>query len=121
TDKSGSTSGNLIVQDVAGGATAANLGIAGSVGGNVLTGTNLVSLSGSTQLSTLNDGNGVGTAPGVPDFTITLADNSSFAVQLSSATTMQDVLNSINHNSQTGGKLTATVSGTHLVLTDHTA
>jgi flagellar hook-associated protein 2 len=119
TDKSGSTSGNLIVQDIANGSTAASLGIAGSVAANSLTGTNLVSLSGNTQLNTLNDNNGVGTAAGVPDFTITLKNGSSFAVQLGSATTLQDVLNDINNNSQNGGKLTASISGTHLVLTDN--
>jgi flagellar hook-associated protein 2 len=120
-DKSGSTSGNLVVQDVAGGATAANLGIAGSAAGNTITGSNLVSLSGSTLLSTLNDNNGVSTVQGVPDFTVALADNSSFAVQLGSASTMQDVLNAINNNSQNGGKLTASLSGANLVLTDHTS
>lgn len=121
TDKSGSTSGNLIVQDIANGSTAAGLGIAGSVASNTLTGTNLVSLSGSTQLSTLNDGNGVGTAQGVPDFNITLKDGTVFAVQLGSATTLQNVLDDINNNSQNGGKLTASISGTHLVLTDNTS
>jgi flagellar hook-associated protein 2 len=120
TDKSGSTSGNLIVQDIANGTTAANLGIAGSVAGNTVTGTNLVSLSGSTQLSSLNDGNGVATAGSVPDFTITAKNGSSFAVQLSSATTLQDAINAINTNSQNGGKVTASISGTHLVLTDNT-
>lgn len=120
TDKSGSTSSNLIVQDIANGTTAANLGIAGSVGSNTLTGTNLVYLSGATQLSVLNDNNGVGKANGVPDFTITLKNGGSFAVQLGSATTLQDVLNAINNNSQNGGKLTASISGTHLVLTDNT-
>jgi flagellar hook-associated protein 2 len=120
TDKSGSSSGNLTVQDIANGTTAANLGIAGSVAGNTITGTSLVSLSGSTQLSSLNDGNGVDSATSVPDFTITLKDDSSFAVQLGSAATLQDVLNAINNNSQNGGKLTASISGTHLVLTDNT-
>jgi len=120
TDKSGSTADNLIVQDVAGGTTAASLGIVGSVAANTLTGTDLVSLSGSTQLSSLNDNNGVASAPGVADFTVTLKDGSSFAVQLGSAKTLQDVLTAINGNSQNGGKLTASISGTHLVLTDNT-
>src|SRR5581483_4536732 len=119
-DKSGSTSGNLIVQDVANGTTAANLGIAGSVASSTLTGTNLVSLSGSTQLGSLNDGNGVGTADSIPDFVITLKNGSSFAVTVGSATTLQNVVDSINNNSQNGGNLTASISGTHLVLTDNT-
>lgn len=121
TDKSGSTSGNLIVQNVANGSTATDLGIAGSVAGNTITGSNLVSLSGSTKLATLNDGNGVSTAgSGVPDFTVTLKNGSSFAVTLGSPATLQDVLNDINNNAQNGGKLTASLSGTHLVLTDNT-
>lgn len=121
TDKSGSTSGNLIVEDIAGGTTAANLGIAGSVAANTLTGTNLVSLSGNQQLAFLNDGNGVRKAPGVPDFQIALKDGSSFAVDLGSATTVQNALDAINNNSQNGGKLTASISGNHLVLTDNTS
>lgn len=120
-DTSGSSTGKLIVQDVAGGTTAANLGIAQSVNSNTLTGSNLVYLSGTSQLSYLNDNNGVSTAPGLADFNVQLQDNSSFAVQLGSAATMQDVLNAINNNVQNGGKLTASISGTHLVLTDHTS
>jgi flagellar hook-associated protein 2 len=119
-DKSGSTSGNLIVQDVANGTTAANLGVAGSVAGNTITGSDLVSLSGQTQLSALNDGNGVVTAGSVPDFVVNLKNGSSFAVQLGSAATLQDVLNDINNSSQNNGQLTASISGTHLVLTDNT-
>ncbi|HWB07715.1 MAG TPA: flagellar filament capping protein FliD [Pirellulales bacterium] len=120
TDKSGSSSSNLLVQDVANGTTAANLGIAGSVAANTLTGTSLVSLSASTQLSSLNDGNGVATAGSIPDFTITAKNGSSFSIQLGSATTLQDVLNAINNDSQNAGKVTASISGTHLVLTDNT-
>jgi flagellar hook-associated protein 2 len=120
TDKSGSTSSNLIVEDVGGGTTAANLGLAGSVASSTLTGTNLVSLSGTEQLSFLNDGNGVRRAPGVPDFQVTLKDGSSFAVDLGSSTTVQNALDAINNNSQNGGKLTASISGNHLVLTDTT-
>lgn len=111
----------LTVSNVGNGTTATNLGIAGSVTGNAtLTGGNLVYLSNTTPLAMLNDGNGVGTAPGVPDFTVNLQDGSSFSVQLGSAATMQDVLNAINNNSQNSGKLTASTAGNHLVLTDHT-
>ncbi|HVX15080.1 MAG TPA: flagellar filament capping protein FliD [Pirellulales bacterium] len=120
TDKSGSTSGNLIVENVANGTTANDLGIAGSVAGNTITGTNLVTLSGSTLLSSLNDGNGVSTVGSVPDFNVNLKNGGSFSVQLSSANTLQDVVNAINNNSQNSGRLTASISGTHLVLTDNT-
>ena len=117
-DKTGSVASNLIVQDTAGGTTAANLGIAGSVAANTLTGTSVVSLTGSTQLAFLNDNNGVRKAAGVPDFQITLKNGSSFAISLGSASTLQNVLDDINNNSGNGGKLAATISGTHLALTD---
>lgn len=120
TDKTGATTSNLIVQDVGGGTTAANLGISGSVAAGTLTGTNLVTLTGSTQLATLNDNNGVRTASGVPDFQIQLKNGTTLAIQLGSATTVQNALDAINNNSLNGGKLTASVSGNHLVLTDNT-
>lgn len=118
TDKTGSVASNLIVQDTAGGTTAANLGIAGSVAANTLTGTSVVSLNGGTQLAFLNDNNGVRRASGVPDFQLTLKNGTSFAISLGSASTLQNVLDDINKNGSNGGKLTATISGTHLVLTD---
>lgn len=117
-DKSGSTNSNLIVQDIAGGTTAANLGIAGSVAANTLTGTSVVSLNGGTQLALLNDNNGVRRAKGVPDFQITLKDGTNFDISLGSASTLQNVVDDINNDSSNGGKLTASISGTHLVLTD---
>lgn len=119
-DKSGSTNGNLIVQDVGTGTTAANLGIAGSVAASTLTGTNLVTLTGSTQLSSLNDNNGVRTAAGVPDFQIHLKNGTTLAIQVSSAATVQNVLDDINNDSLNAGKVTASISGNHLVLTDNT-
>lgn len=120
TDKTGQTTANLSVQDIGNGTTAANLGLAGSVAANTLTGTSIVSLSGSTQLSTLNDGNGVRKAPSVPDLQINLKNGSTLAVDLGSSTTLQNVLDAINNATGNGGKLTATISGTHLVLTDTT-
>lgn len=121
TDKTGQTTSNLIVQEVGTGTTAANLGIASSVAANSITGTSLVSLNGSTQLASLNDNNGVRKATAVPDFQVTLKDGTNFSISLGSASTLQNVLDDINNNGSNGGKVTASISGTHLVLTDHTA
>lgn len=120
TDKTGQTTSNLSVQDVGNGTTAADLGLAGSAAANTLTGTSVVSLSGATQLSTLNDGNGVRKAPSVPDFQVTLKNGTTLAVDLGSSTTLQNALDAINNATGNGGKLVASISGTHLVLTDTT-
>jgi flagellar hook-associated protein 3 FlgL len=93
-----------------GGTTAADLG--------------LRSLSPSTPLSELNNGKGVGTASGGGnDFTITAASGGSFAVDLTGATTIQDVLNQINADATTAGvAVTASFNTTTngVVLTDNT-
>lgn len=118
---SSSGSGNLHVQDLAGGTTAQDLGIAQSVSSNTLTGTSINYLSNSTALSALNDGRGVGTAlNGAPDFQITTASNNSISVNLSSAQTVGDVLKAIN--SAGNGKVTASLStnGNGITLTDNT-
>ena len=60
TDTSGG-SGTLSVQDLNGGSSAQDLGIAGSVNGNTLIGSNVNYLSTTTALSSLNDGNGIQT------------------------------------------------------------
>ena len=119
TDKTGQTGGNLTVSDVGNGTTAADLGLAGSVASSTLTGTGIVSLSGDTQLSSLNDGNGVRKASGVPDFQITLKNGTTLAVDLGSSTTLQNVIDAINNASGNNGNLAASISGTHLVLTDN--
>lgn len=120
TDKTGLTASNLIVQDLGAGTAAADLGIAGSIASNTLAGASVVSLSGGTSLSFLNDNNGVRKAPGVDDFQINLKDGTSFNVNLANATTLQHALDAVNNNVSNGGKLTASISGTHLVLTDNT-
>jgi len=120
TDKTGQTTSNLSVQDVGNGTTAADLGLAGSTASNTLAGTNIVSLSGDTQLSTLNDGNGVRKAASVPDFQVTLKNGTTLAVDLGSSTTLQNAIDAINNATGNSGKVVASISGTHLVLTDTT-
>jgi flagellar hook-associated protein 3 FlgL len=90
-----------------GGATAADLG--------------LQTLSLSTPLSSLNNGQGVQTAGGAtPDFQITAQDGSTYQVSVSSATTIADVINDIN--AATGPAVTASLAtvGSGIVLTDNT-
>jgi len=88
-----------------GGTTAAELGVQ--------------TMAPTTLLSSLNNGSGVQTAGGsTPDFQITARDGTTFQVSISSAATIQDVINDIN--TATGGKVTASLAttGSGLVLTD---
>ncbi len=88
-----------------GGSTAADLGIR--------------SLSPSTPLNDLNDGQGVRLAASGPDFQITRTDGSSFSVSLAGAKTIQDVISAINTASG-GVGVTAgfAASGNGITLTD---
>ncbi len=83
TDETGQTTGNLIVSDVGLGQTASDLGIAGSVAGDVLTGGDVVFLTEDTSLSVLNDGNGVRRDVSMADLHVELRDGSAFDVNLS--------------------------------------
>lgn len=69
----------------------------GESGGTTATQLGLRTMSRDTRLSDLNFGRGVSTQPGT-DFTITRRDGTSFAVDLSSARTMGDVLDRINNH-----------------------
>lgn len=118
TDTSGG-SGTLKVADTAGGYAAQDLGIAGSATGTTLTGSDINTIGRNTPLSTLNDGNGVGTTPGT-DFTINTADGSAVGVSLLGKRTVGEVLDAIN--SASGGKVTASLrsDGRGIQLTDKT-
>jgi flagellar hook-associated protein 2 len=122
TDSSGGA-GNLVVQEVAGGTTAAGLGLAGiNVASNSATGADVFKLYAGTKLSTLNDGNGVQvSASGIVDLDIDLHDGSSLAIDLKDAATLGDVVTQIN--AADPAKLSAAISadGTRLQLTDLTA
>jgi flagellar hook-associated protein 2 len=74
-DETGLTQGRLTVVDRAGGFTASDLGVVGSIEGSRLDGSDLLRLSDQTPLSFLNDGNGVGrgTAGFSDDFLIRTA------------------------------------------------
>ncbi|MGA2441581.1 MAG: flagellar filament capping protein FliD [Tepidisphaeraceae bacterium] len=118
TDQTGGT-GTLAIQDLNGGTTAKNLGIAGAASGNTLTGSVINYISTATSLSQLNDGNGIATTTaGQSDFAVTVSDGSTINVSLNGATTVGDLLNDIN--TPGGSKLKASINstGNGLTLTD---
>ena len=118
TDQSGGT-GTLSIQDLNGGTTAKNLGIAGAAPGNTLTGSDVNYISTATSLSQLNDGNGISTTTaGQTDFAVTVSDGSTINVSLNGATTVGDLLNDIN--TPGGSKLKASINstGNGITLTD---
>ena len=120
TDTSGG-SGTLSVQDLNGGSSAQDLGIAGSVNGNTLIGSNVNYLSTTTALSSLNDGNGIQTrTSGSADFNISLADGTTVGVDLSGAQTVGDVINDINKASPSKIKASIATGATGITLTDLT-
>ena len=124
-DNTGGT-GTLSVQEVAAGTTAADLGLAGiSTTSSQATGADVLRLHTGTNLSFLNDGNGVQITDdlvNVNDLTITLLDGTNDGVDLSGAKTLNDVINAINNDTELTGKITAAISsdGNRLVLTDLT-
>jgi flagellar hook-associated protein 2 len=124
-DNTGST-GTLSVQEVAGGATAAGLGLVGiSTTAAEATGSAVFGLHTGTKLSKLNDGNGVRITDDltdVDDLAITLANGNSYGVDLSGATTLGGVIDAINDSADLTGKISAAISadGNRLELTDQT-
>ncbi len=93
----------------------------GENGGQTAADLGLQTLSLSTPLSQLNNGQGVQTAGGTtPDFQITAMDGSTFQISVSSATTVGDVINDIN--AATGAKVVASLAttGSGIILTDTT-
>ncbi|NOZ38710.1 MAG: flagellar filament capping protein FliD [Planctomycetes bacterium] len=119
--------GTLSVQEVSGGTTAANLGLAGISTTNAsATGADVFGLYSGTKLTALNDGNGVRftddtTLP--DDLLFTLNDGTTdIGVDLTGATTLGDVVDAINNDDDLTGKVTAAISadGNRLELTDIT-
>ncbi len=102
TDLSGSTTGNLRVDEVSGGETAADLGLRGidvaassATGGDIsgdITDTQASGLQG-VALSKLGGGSGLGTLTSI---NITTTDGSTGNIDLSAATTTQDIIRLIN-------------------------
>ncbi len=118
----GTGGAGLLKVEELGGSVAAELGILGSTAGAVLTGSDVINVSGATSLSFLNDGNGVRRASG-NDFRITLRDGTILDIDLTSTTDrVSQVTDAINNHASNGGKVTAQVSadGNRLELVDHT-
>ena len=92
----------------------------GENGGTTATDLGIRSLSPTTLLSELNNGKGVSTVAG-PELQITRQDGTTFQVDITGATTMQDVINAIN-TADAGGGVTASfaATGNGIVLTDTT-
>lgn len=119
TDTSGGT-GLLRVDDLGGGRAAADLGILGTSTTSTLEGTAINTLGRATLLSSINDGLGVRTRPGLADLRITAGNGESVEVNLDGVRTLGDVLDKLNEAS--GGRYTASVApdGRSLRLTDLT-
>lgn len=125
--------GSLRVQDVFGSNTATSLGIAGISATGTITGAVINSLAGSTALSSLNDGTGVGIrSNATSDLRITDRTGAVHNIRLgkvvnnqgettrAAASTLQDVIDRIN--ADTNGAVTASIGpdGVSLQLTDTT-
>lgn len=120
-DNSGATATNLSVANVGSTNTATSLGIAGSVAGSTLTGQNINTVGVTTRLHNLNDGNGVRYNDVLNDFNVALRDGTSFDVNLTTATTLGEVIGTIN--TAAGANATASIndSGTGIKIVDNTA
>lgn len=111
TDTSGGT-GTLQIEDVGLGTTATDLGIAGVDGDadGVITGSSINYISGNTVLAALRDGLGINNGVGG---TISIDDGAGnvFDVDLSTSTTMQAVMDTINKAAaDAGSTVTADIS-----------
>jgi flagellar hook-associated protein 3 FlgL len=114
-----STGTGINVQNAVQGATMS----IGENGGSTATELGIRSFSPSSDLSQLNNGQGVGVAAAGSsgDFTITSAAGNSFTVSIAGATTVQDVLNDINGAASSAGvDVTASfaTTGNGIVLSD---
>lgn len=125
-DGTGLASGTLIVTDVGAGRAATDLGLAGSDATGRINGADLVSLSGSLRLESLNDGNGVRRTSAGADFRIGLANGLSFDVDLSGRLSPQTTLGVLNNGagvaagsiqitSRAGTSATIDLSGAHTI------
>lgn len=92
----------------------------GENGGTTAGDLGLRSLTPATPLSELNDGRGVSTVTG-SELEVFRKDGSSFAVDLSGASTIQDVIDAINTADAGGGVVASfATTGNGIVLTDST-
>jgi flagellar hook-associated protein 2 len=112
------------VVDLNGLHTAANLGLVKNVASDTLTGSDVYQITGAFKLTQINDGNAVRlSGSSSADLRISLTDNptSTVDVDLDGSVTLNDVVTRINTASGNAGKVSASISGGRLVLTDLTA
>lgn len=125
TDNTGGA-GNLTVQEVGLGSTAASLGLGGvSAAADQVTGDDIYRLHDRTSLSLLNDATGVrvlNDLEDVDDLQFTLQDGGTAGVDLSGAATLADVIDAINNDVDLAGRVTASLAadGNRLELEDLT-
>jgi flagellar hook-associated protein 2 len=116
--------GTLRVREAGGGTTAASLGLTTTASGDTLTGTDIFLLSGSTKLSSLNDGLGVAVneLKDIEDIVLTLSDGTTAKIDLSNSVTLADFVDAVNEEASLTGKVTVAIApdGNRLVVTDHT-
>jgi flagellar hook-associated protein 2 len=123
-DLSGQNTTNLLVEEVDGGKTAADLGLSGiNVAANTATGEDISFLGNSTRISSLRDGRGLSFITG-NDFSVTLRDGSTLNVDSNPAripTTFGQLV--ANVNAANPAKLEARISadGNGLELIDKTS
>jgi flagellar hook-associated protein 2 len=120
-DVTGKTASNLIIQDVGGGKSAADLGIVGNVASDSLAGSDINYLGQNTSLALVNDGRGVRTNGAGNDFAITLADGTTVNVGIATAKTIGDVINAINTAGGTNLKAEIDPGANGIKLTDLTS
>ena len=96
TDLTGLSTGSLSVSEIGGGRTAQHLGLLGSSASGIITGTNLVGVSDATNLTLLNDRNGVRVKKSQDDFSVLLADGTTFNVSLSASLKSDTPLSILN-------------------------
>ncbi len=98
---------------------AADLGILGSTTGSTIEGSAIFATLNSVLLDSLNGGSGVG-GTGTLDFTA--RDGTNFVIDVSSATSVQDLINIINDDASNAGRIVVGLdaTGTGLSVTDTT-
>jgi flagellar hook-associated protein 2 len=118
TDLSGSTAGNLAVQDLGDGHSAADLGLVASVAGNTIAGTDINSLGPATKLETLNDNRGVRHAATGADFQVALGGTNVQITLGPDVKTVGDVVDAVNAQGGTQLKAELVPGSNGIRLTD---
>ena len=121
----GPNAAKIQVQEVGGGSTAKSLGLTSltpNAAGTAVSGADIYTLASNIQLNALNDGKGVQMNPfDLGKFNYTLHDGTTGTIdltQLSGDATISDVIQQIN--SQSSGKLQASLTSQGLVVADTT-